>query len=618
MASRPVLTVALIALFFASGGVAAICDDPSATIATAIREKRLKKLFTDFGITPETQHVYFVAIDHRSAGDITAYDWTTSGRRGLDVTKAKPEDLKPKIMTRSADDGVPELPIGRNERIITVLTRTNPPLYTLSKATTFANVPGLEDLSKIVNAFGQFVSASASRGLKTSLASVTEQDELKDLTSTITDAYAVTRAVTDDRDFTVRFLQYSEEGAQAPALPDPFPNEKTTVAKVSEVFTALRKGRNDFATKSGALYGCKDLRDLAQRALEALKTPDTADKEIARLGIAIDATSCSDAGKTRLKDILNGKLANSTASTTPASDVAASLGSSSPSATTGAQNKPDTKKGDASKIDDPRKGALEVFIDMSDAVMSMMKTADDLLATELVTMQTVTQIQLLKADPHSFDTCTYTEGVIFADSPDKVAFDKVGTVKVTIAEASPLGATYHRRANGAGDRSYRTANPIARNISIGVGGIYTPLREPTYTAVTDPTNSSQKVIAKTAEKKRAGAVALLGNYLFGTDRAFFRPGIQVGTGFGSDPQVFAGFSADLGSILRLGVGVTGQQVKGLASGQTPLAFGADGKPLPGATVVSSNDDIRTKQRLKGAPYISLTLSLDSLSLFKRP
>jgi hypothetical protein len=587
-------------------GASQACLLENERIAQAIREDpAVSALFKQFAIDPKAHHVYFVAIDHRDKGRLVAYDWKTSGKKTLVRENTKADDLELKVMVRRPDDGLPELLLKRNERVITVLTHTNPPLYTLSKTITLTPLP-VDDLAKIINALGGFVNASVGRELPPPPTGATARtaSESKMINKSIEAAYKLAKTVNADKDFAVRFLQYSENGIKGPSRPVPYPSIGTTAGNVVKVFGDLRTAREAFAGTFEAEYGCKALYDTAKTALAAVQTPATADAQLALLKATVEASTCQEPGKARLLAILSGQPAP--AASNP--ELSANLNQTPPTPT---PNAPQSKPED-------RKSLLESFINASDIVMSLAKAADDVLATELTVSQSAADVQALARQPHSFESCEYTDGLIFADSPDQLAFDKLGTVKVTIAGVSPLGVTYNGHASRTGDRSFRLANPIGRRISVAVGGIYTSLREPTYTAVTDPFDDTKKVIAKTGEKKRTGSVALLGTYRWLSDDDAFRPGLQLGTGFGTDPLVFFGGSLDIGNILRIGIGISGQQLKSLRGGQVPLGFGPDGKPLPGASPVKSSDDIRTKQRLVAAPYLSISISLDSLSLFKRP
>ena len=246
-----------------------------------------------------------------------------------------------------------------------------------------------------------------------------------------------------------------------------------------------------------------------------------------------------------------------------------------------------------------------------------LSTADKLIKAELPTARSAAILDRLNAAPGSDRPCTYTAGLIFADTPDQIPFDKIGTVKVTISEVNPFGVNFDRRPDATGEQLFRIADPAVRRIAVSVGGIYTPLVERTYSAVTSPLNPNEKVIARTGEKRRSGAVALLAAYRWREERALLRPGIQLGVGFGSQPQLFTGFSLDVSPFVRLGLGATGQYVQDLASGQKALEYDR-GNPVPGATVVGGDSEIRLRQRPRFAPYLSLSISLDSLSLFKKP
>ncbi len=247
----------------------------------------------------------------------------------------------------------------------------------------------------------------------------------------------------------------------------------------------------------------------------------------------------------------------------------------------------------------------------------VLSTADKLLEAEFPTTRTAVMLDRLYAMPGSDSPCNYTAGLIFADTPDQIPFDRIGTVKVTISEVNPFGVNFDRRPDATGEQSFRIADPVVRRIAVSVGGIYTPLVERSYGAVTSPLNPNEKVITRTGEQRRSGAVALLAAYRWRDERALLRPGVQFGVGFGSQPQLFTGFSLDVSPFVRLGLGATGQYVQDLASGQKALEYD-HGQPLAGATVVATDSEIRLKQRPRFAPYLSLSISLDSLSLFRKP
>lgn len=159
--------------------------------------------------------------------------------------------------------------------------------------------------------------------------------------------------------------------------------------------------------------------------------------------------------------------------------------------------------------------------------------------------------------------------------------------------------------------SYRVAWWRGSLLDVGVALTYTPLSSPKFSAVTDPSNSSQLVIAQTDEETRAGEVALFLSYRFlqhlrpSTRHASIKPGFDIGATISDDPGFFLGPSVEIGKLLRIGAGYTSQQVKELR-GQ-----------IEGVTVIGSDNEIRTRDTFKSDYYVSLTFSLGTLKWFSK-
>lgn len=625
-----------------SSAVAADCPETPSAIASSINSGSLDQMFSDFGVDPVSQPVYFVTLDHRKPGTWAAYSWKAKAK--MDAGKKLPVSKRVNTVTDGdikviaiprGEDGLPELLIARNERVIFALTHTTPQLYTLSKETTVTPIPNLADIAKILNVFGDFTLAVVGRkSALTSLPAATvasstptvppdeDPKKLEDLKAELASTKARMVGLGSDHDAVVRLLQYAEYDNKTITVPN-MTDIATHAGDVSAPFETARKALKTFKDDSfAATHSCKDLGDLAKKAITALAS-ETRDDDLRKIRLEVERSTCNAKGRDNLLKYLTIEPETAVSSTPPAGSLAGAKKRSSPAdpAAAAASAVAAAKKAAVEKEKkalDIVRAKLELFSANVDATLAALAVAAEIDAAELVTAKTATTLTRLALAPHSDAVCTYTSSLLFADSPDQIAFDKTGTVKVTIAEAAPFGATYDRRPRATGDRSFRIANPTARRIAVAVGGIYTPLTEPKYKAITNPLNDTQKVIAKVDEEKRGGAVALLAAYRFGQDNDIFRPGIQLGVGFGSSPQIFGGFSGDLSSIIRIGVGITGQQVKDLVTGQSALHYDSSGNPLAGATVVKDDAEIRLKQRFRTGVYISLSVTLDSLSLFKKP
>jgi hypothetical protein len=135
----------------------------------------------------------------------------------------------------------------------------------------------------------------------------------------------------------------------------------------------------------------------------------------------------------------------------------------------------------------------------------------------------------------------------------------------------------------------------------GVGLIYTPLDIKSWSA------TSAKVISKAKKDTLAGQTALFANYHPGW--ASYKSadlGAQVGFNTSTDkPGIYTGIAVDLGRWLRLGGGYTFQKSKKLTGDQKELV-----------TPVNTDADIRTRDYFPGAWYVSLSISIEGISLFK--
>jgi hypothetical protein len=157
--------------------------------------------------------------------------------------------------------------------------------------------------------------------------------------------------------------------------------------------------------------------------------------------------------------------------------------------------------------------------------------------------------------------------------------------------------------------SYKVGSDSNSLWGIGAALTQTSLKDPTFSAVTDPDNAGQKIIGKTKEDSRAGQYALLFDYQIvqhlapGAHPAWRALGLEFGAGLDSDdPSLFAGVNVRLGRWVRIGAGITSQSVTTLAGGQRT------------GDTVAQDSDIRTKETFEEEPYFSLSFRLESIKV----
>jgi hypothetical protein len=157
---------------------------------------------------------------------------------------------------------------------------------------------------------------------------------------------------------------------------------------------------------------------------------------------------------------------------------------------------------------------------------------------------------------------------------------------------------------------YKIESATGQLIGFGIGMVYTPLQQSTWTAVT-VSGATNKVVAETTRETRAGKLAAFLSYRFMEHRPQggpFHPTLDFGVGLSADhPSFFLGVGLEIKHAARIGFGWSPQRVTKLAEGQ-----------VANVTLVSSNDDIRTVKSFElGTWYLSVTFALDSLSLFNK-
>lgn len=567
------LLVSLLCLTIAAPPAAAVCKTVPERLAQLVSTPDFAQHVAELGINPTKNQLYFVTFDHRE-GKWTIFKWVAT------KTQATANDFTVRTFTLDKD-GLPQVLLGSNERALFVLTHTNPPLYTVTKAApVISDSENLANLKSVIDTFAklfQTIVFTSAGGVQTTsvlpgvtIERIPPETTVKALKSAMETARDVNDQVTNLKNDSIRLLSYAEFG-DAPPGPKPA-DVAGALKKVREAFSEVRKQRDALANSEfGLQHNCESLLTTVKKADKLNLDDPSADKQKKKeINDEIDATSsCSERARAAAHDALLT-----------------------------AEN-------------------YETYVKNTTAFLGMVSAADTVLTSEDAARTSAASMAVMFAHLDPSDPCDFTDGIIIADAPDKIEFGQTGLVKITVAESNPFGNTFKHRGNGAGEHSYRTRNPVDSRIGFGVALVYTPIADPTFKAVTNPAKNDEKVIGKSSEKPRAGDLALLGSYRLNNSSAPIGYGLQFGVGTTSDLETFLGLSFDLGPYIRLGGGITGQQITALQSGQHAMKLN-NGTPDPATlTVVASDSDIRTKKRLRTSGYASLTISLDSLPFFKK-
>jgi hypothetical protein len=216
--------------------------------------------------------------------------------------------------------------------------------------------------------------------------------------------------------------------------------------------------------------------------------------------------------------------------------------------------------------------------------------------------------QVDQALVHSWNGRLIPEIVVTRQNPE-LPWSKIQTHSIVVKPVSPYAKELTLKQTSDETHTFKLESATGQILGYGVGVIYTPLYESTWTAATAPDGTM--VIAETKRETRAGDLAAFLSYRFlehqpRAKRRLAQPTLDVGVGLTSGrPAFFLGGGLEVVRALRLGFGWTLQRVSTLAPDQTV-----------GVTKVSSTDDIRTVNRFDAKHwYVSMSFALDALSLF---
>jgi hypothetical protein len=273
---------------------------------------------------------------------------------------------------------------------------------------------------------------------------------------------------------------------------------------------------------------------------------------------------------------------------------------------------------------DPTLAALRTYSETAAAFEERRKSAADLLAKRADAMKSAAK--LIRLGTRLKDGCSVVDKVtacpfLLVDGPYLQAkWDKsrTGSFKLfvdpdikselVLTRADDLTLQYGVDWEGSGF------------LGTGFGVTLTGLKDPSYAAVTDPTNKDQKLIGRKDEDSRSGQVALFATFrpiqlIDKKSRSWpVRLGVDLGFGL-KKTSLFVGGSIELFKVLRVGYGESWQKITNLVPGQHEIP--TDGSTdFSHATVVSSTDDIRTRSVFAGHSYVSIVIAIDSLPFFK--
>jgi len=218
------------------------------------------------------------------------------------------------------------------------------------------------------------------------------------------------------------------------------------------------------------------------------------------------------------------------------------------------------------------------------------------------------------------DYCSLRHGVIGVQEPPvKLRWNKIYTGKFDIKATGLNAEKVAKRHAELTDVSYDLVAKSTLDFSLGFGLIYTEAVNPVWSAVENPSNTAQKIIARTDEESRAGTPALLfTTFPHAWRNSTIKPGLDIGTCLDTaKPALYLGLSIRVAPFARLAAGRGWFLVDRLAKNQHEIAFLGDGSVDPASvTPVTSKDDIRRRRGITDKFYVSLVITLDSLEFFK--
>jgi hypothetical protein len=215
--------------------------------------------------------------------------------------------------------------------------------------------------------------------------------------------------------------------------------------------------------------------------------------------------------------------------------------------------------------------------------------------------------QVQRGQVHTWNGTLLTELSVTRPNP-RLGWSKVQSHSVVVKTDTPYAKTVSLSLGAEEKYEYKLESATGRILGYGIGVVYTPLQESTWSAVSVP-GTTTKVIAETKRESRAGDLGAFLTYRFMEhwgNAPRVQPILEFGAAVNADhPAFFLGSGFELFRAARVGIGWSPQRVSVLSPSQTA-----------NETVVASNDDIKTERRFDTSNwYVSFAFALDSLTLF---
>jgi len=564
----------LMILFGVAGLVASVCSggdcDPQDTLRRFLGSDRFKTLVRERLEGDAKKSLVIMTLDHRTRA------WHAY-RCAVAASCTLKEDVH---VEWDLDANAPRLRLRRNDRVLLVVTNTDPLAFALdSETVAYADAKQLQALQEVVTALTGTLGGILRRDRTVKILTVATRDDVERLRMAAEAVNKLIHDVSADTESAVSYVA-AVEGGLKPGKPPVPTTSKADREKVQTLFTTLRQTADEVRKTAEA---CDVVREQAAEAtkLRDLKPAEAKTAALHQLSVLRTETSCTAVRKAGLVSLLEAVVAGK--------DVAS---------------------------------RIEGLAIMSADVKNALTAVDALIGGQRTTVAAVASLALfadrLETSKAADDGCDYATGVIVSrQRPEEVRFEKDGTVSFGVKPTQVFGVSIASDRQEITNAKFIFSSRAEALWGFGAGIVYTPLINPSWTAVQSPINSSEKVIARAKEEPSAGDIGVFANYrLPWFETWVVRPGLQVGAGVADRLEVFTGVSLELRPFLRVAAGRTWQQVDKLVPGQHELRQ-SNGEVDPSSlTVVASKDDIRTRKGFDWSWYVSLSFALDNLSVFK--
>lgn len=589
---KRLIVILLLSLGITSPILAEVCTAVAqdANLASRLSDSRFSEnVRTEFGVGISTNSVV-LAYDH------VYRKWTVYTVKVIDHTVTLiPYRVEP---TLTGDTFGIELPSGSSALMF--VTRTNPLLFKAdAKPLTVTDSEDVETLKKFAALFGNmasgFVKIVGQRAL-------TSGDEIRSQTERLAAAVAGLGRITGDivvhHDQTIEFVQMAELGSEVTAsipLSDLAGDAGTAQMAFSDV-------RRKTSALSALLYpDCPELVTQARAAVTAYDAADYATLQGEIAGWQADMAAAEtkveqDANAAKIKAALEKIDAANIAVAKlklPAKCLAPTL----------------QLWADLQKQNDF--GRITALADLVGGGSDLVAAAQAILAKEPATLKVAgwlgdvaaTARIYSRSNDNNLTTCDFIDQPVpvrtGAFTPAAGKKDSGGFILSTTLDTKEL---YLKHPESLDQKVEITSTS---KWGLGAGLIFTTDKLNSWTLVDD--TSGKKVISHAHRDAFAGDIGLFANFHPGS-WTFNNVSAGIQLGFATDakkPAVFVGPSLDFGKWLRLGAGYAFHKNVKLAAGEN------EGQPpTTGAA------DVPTRDHYSGGFYLSLTLSLDGISIFK--